>query len=185
MRIGGEEVGRRGAAVLSVAGVAAALLAVHGYSSPGSLGVAPLTGGRPLAAATTPTPTPKISAQPSPGASPSSSPSAQPTASGTPGPLLSSTSYASYTYQLYPGTPSQTARLALSGFSYKVKSEGSSIVFTLDVLGASQAPITNTYPASDHVYFVEASFGDDAQNTEYNYGDDGLVVTDASGHVVG
>jgi hypothetical protein len=183
MRIGGEEIGRRGAAALSLAAVAAAALAVHGYSSPGSLGVAPLTGSKPLAAAATPTPTP--SSQPSPGVSPSSSPSAQPTASGTPGPLLSSTSYASYTYQLYPGTPSQTARLALSGFSYKVKSEGSSIVFTLNVLGGGQAPITNTYPASDHVYFVEASFGDDAQNTEYNYGDDGLVVTDASGHVVG
>ncbi len=183
MRIGGEEIGRRGAAALSLAAVVAAVLAVHGYSSPGSLGVASLTGSKPLAAATTPTPTPSSSAPPSPGASPSPSP--QPTASGTPGPLLSSTSYASYTYQLYPGTPSQTARLALSGFSYKVKNEGGSIVFTLNVLGGSQAPITNTYPASDHVYFVEASFGDDAQNTEYNYGDDGLVVTDASGHVVG
>lgn len=178
MRIAGEDIGRRGAVALSLAALAAAVLAVHGYGSPGSLGVAPLTGTRPLASSTTPTPTP------TPGARPASSPSAQPTSSATPGPLLSSTSYAPYTYQLYPGAPSSTARLALSGFAYKVKSQGSSIVFTLDILGGGQAPVTNTYPASDHVYFVEASFGDDAQNTEYNFGDDGLVVTNASGHVV-
>jgi len=50
--------------------------------------------------------------------------------------------------------------------------------------GSSQAAQTSTYPANDRVYFVEASFGDDSGNSEYNYGDDGVVVTDSSGRIV-
>lgn len=183
MRIAGEEIGRRGGAALAVTAVAAAVLAVHGYGNPGSLGLRSggLTGSKPLSASQTPTPTPSNSA----GVSPSASPSAQPTSSATPGPLLSSTSYGAYSYRLYPGTPSANAKLALAGFTYKVKPHSGSVTFTLTVLGGSQAPITKTYPASDRIYFVEAAFGDDSQNAEYNFGDDGLVVTNASGHVVG
>jgi len=44
--------------------------------------------------------------------------------------------------------------------------------------------VQHTYPAADHIYFVEENFGDDSGNSEYNFGDDGLLVTDASGHVV-
>jgi hypothetical protein len=35
------------------------------------------------------------------------------------------------------------------------------------------------------VYVVEASMGDDSGNSDYNLGDDGLIVTDAAGRVVG
>ncbi|MHB1525399.1 MAG: hypothetical protein ACYCZN_03815 [Candidatus Dormibacteria bacterium] len=187
MRIAGETVGVRGAIALSTAAVMAAILAVHGYGHPGSLGLAGSSGltgthaGRPTAAA---------SSQPSPGASgaatPTSggSPTPAPSGSATPGPLLSSTAYAAYTYQLYPGQPSSSAQVALAGFSFKAHHSGSSVQFTLTISGGSQAPITKTYPASDHVYFIEANLGDDSANAEYNFGDDGLVVTDASGHVV-
>ena len=34
------------------------------------------------------------------------------------------------------------------------------------------------------MYVVEASLGDDANNSDYNLGDDGLVVTDSSGRIV-
>lgn len=187
MRIAGDRIGRRGAVALSVAGVAAAVLAVHGYANPGSLGVS-ATG---LGGSTSPGSSSSLAAKPSPSPtakapapSPGASPTAKPTASPTPGPLLSSTAYASYAYQIYPGSPSANAKLALAGFSYKLRPQGSSVRFTLNVLGGSQAPMNKTYPASDHIYFVEANFGDDAQSTEYNFGDDGVVVTDATGHVV-
>jgi hypothetical protein len=34
------------------------------------------------------------------------------------------------------------------------------------------------------VYVVEASLGDEAGNSDYNLGDDGVVVTDAQGRIV-
>ncbi len=185
MRIAGETVGRRGAVALSTAAVLAGILAVHGYGHPGSLGLA---GSSTISGTSTGRPTTAPSTQPSGASSPapssSSSPTAAPTGSATPGPLLSSTPYASYTYQLYPGTPSASAQVALAGFSFKAQSSGSSVKFTLSINAGGQAPITKSYPSSDHVYFVEANLGDDSANTEYNYGDDGLVVTDATGHVV-
>ncbi|HVD02569.1 MAG TPA: hypothetical protein VNF75_00255 [Candidatus Dormibacteraeota bacterium] len=171
---------------MSVAAMAAAVLAVHGYANPGSLGVAGTGGlggghGSGVAPSASQSPTPSSKGSPSPSASPSASPSG----SATPGPLLSSTSYASYTYQLYPGTPSSTARQALAGFSFKATPAGSSVNFTLYISGGGQAPISKTYPSNDHIYFVEANLGDDSGNAEYNFGDDGLIVTDPSGHVVG
>lgn len=191
MRIAGDQIGRRGAVALSVAGVAAAVLAIHGFANPGSLGLTGTgLGGSHSPGSSSPVSAPSSpgaqAPSPSPGASPSpaSSPTTKPAASPTPGPLLSSTAYASYSYQLYPGSPSSNAKLALAGFSFSVHPNGSSVRFTLNVLGGSQAPITKTYPSSDHIYFVEANFGDDAQTAEYNFGDDGVVVTDATGHVV-
>jgi hypothetical protein len=98
--------------------------------------------------------------------------------------LLSSTAYASYTYQLYPGSPSAQAQLALAGFSYTAHRSGGTVDFTLYVSGGGQPPIKKTYPASDHIYFVEANLGDDSGSAEYNFGDDGFIATDATGHVV-
>jgi hypothetical protein len=34
------------------------------------------------------------------------------------------------------------------------------------------------------VYVVEASLGDEAGNSDYNLGDDGVVVTDPQGRIV-
>jgi hypothetical protein len=34
------------------------------------------------------------------------------------------------------------------------------------------------------VYVVEASLGDDSGGTDYNLGDDGLIVTDAQGRIL-
>lgn len=181
MRIAGESVGPRGAAALSVVAVAAALLAVHGYGHPGSLGAlgsGAVSGGQPTPHGATSGPSPTATATPASSVSPS------PHASASVGPLLSSTQYAGYTYQLYPGTPSASARQALAGFTFTARRSASSVAFTLTVSGGGQAPVTKSYPASDHIYFVEANLGDDSGNSEYNFGDDGVIVTDASGHVV-
>jgi hypothetical protein len=51
------------------------------------------------------------------------------------------------------------------------------------VVGQQQNPPTY-YPHGARVYVVEASFGDDSGNSDYNLGDDGLVVTDAQGRIV-
>jgi hypothetical protein len=40
------------------------------------------------------------------------------------------------------------------------------------------------YPGGARVYVVEAALGDDSGNTDYNLGDDGVVVTDAQGRIV-
>lgn len=181
MRIAGETVGRRGGLALSLAATLAAVLAIHGYGNPGSLNL-PGSGGIPTGHGS---PSANGSGG-NPKASPSAaaSPSATPSASGTPGPLLSSTPYASYTYQLYPGSPGPSTRQALAGFTFTAHLSGSSVDFTLYASGSSQPVSKNNYPETDHIYFVEANFGDDANNTEYSYSDDGVVVTDASGRVV-
>lgn len=173
--------GRRGAAAVSVAAVIAAILALHSYANPGSVGIAgpagiPTGHGSPSPTGSGGAPTTSPSA--------TASPPATASGSGTPGPLLSSTPYASDTYQLYPGSPGVGARQALAGFSFTAQRSGSSVDFTLYVTGGSQQPVRNTYPATDHIYFVEANLGDDSGDSEYNFGDDGVVVTDASGHVV-
>jgi hypothetical protein len=87
-------------------------------------------------------------------------------------------------YELYPAGPSATARQALAGFDVTTTRQGSTVVVTVDVLGAGQPPQRRVYPASDRVYFLEANFGDDSGNAEYNLGDDGLIVTDATGRIV-
>jgi hypothetical protein len=191
MRLAGEAVGRRGALALSMAGLAATVLALHGYANPGSLGIAgsglvsPSPGGQPSARASG-----SAKGNPSPAATPASSPSASPTAtpaasaSASLGPLLSSTPYAAYTYRIYPGTPSASTRQALAGFSFTARLVAKSVDFTLFESGSTQPTENKTYPASDHIYFVEASLGDDSGNAEYNFGDDGVVVTNTSGHVV-
>ena len=193
MRIAGEAVGRRGALALSIAGLAATVLALHGYANPGTLGIAgsglvsPSPGGQPSARASgiaKGSPSPVATPATSPSASPAATPAPSPSPSSSLGPLLSSTPYAAYTYRIYPGTPSASTRQALAGFSFTARLVAKSVDFTLFESGSTQPTENKTYPASDRIYFVEASLGDDSGNAEYNFGDDGVVVTTASGHVV-
>jgi hypothetical protein len=72
----------------------------------------------------------------------------------------------------------------MAGFSFTARLVANSVDFTLFESGSTQPTENKTYPASDEIYFVEASLGDDSGNAEYNFGDDGVVATNASGHVV-
>jgi hypothetical protein len=99
--------------------------------------------------------------------------------------LLSSTPYAQYAFQLYPGTPSAATDQALAGFQASVIPEGLQVRLKVAILGSTQPPIVHLYPNSDRIYFVEANMGDDPGASEYNFGDDGLVVTNAQGRIVG
>jgi hypothetical protein len=100
-----------------------------------------------------------------------------------PGPLLSSQSFAPYSYRVWPGAPSPAARAALTGLSISVSRQGSGVLVTAGVSGQPRgAP--HFYPSGARVYVVEASMGDDSGTSDYNMGDDGLVVTNAQGRIL-
>ena len=166
MRALGGSVGPRGATVLLAAAVAGGLLAVHGWSTrqsgppPGALGGA----GAGSATSTSP-----------PGGGPAGR-----TAGA--GPLLASQSFASYSYRVWPGAPSAAAKTAMTGLSISVRRTGSGISVSAGVSG--QPGAAHAYPGGARVYVVEASMGDEAGSSDYNLGDDGVVVTDAQGRIV-
>jgi hypothetical protein len=175
MRIAGETVGVRGLALLTAAATVGLLLAVHGWSArsrglPGSL-----AGGH-SAAATAPR-----SAAP-PTAAPTQGPSASPSPS-PPGPKLSSQSYAAYSFQVWPGPLSASAKSAQIGLTISVRAARSGIWVTAGVTG-QPAPAAKYYAGGAKVYVVEASLGDDSGSSDYNLGDDALVVTDAQGRIL-
>jgi hypothetical protein len=183
MRVGGDPVGRWGLTVLAAVGVVGVILAIHGWAGRAS-GIVPaaLPGGSGSTAG-------RVAAGPSsgPSASPSSHPatsaSAAPSTSSSAGPLLSAESYASYAFQVWPGTLSTAAKQALTGLAVSVHQQPAGLSVTAGVVGqASASP--HVYRAGARVYVVEASMGDDSGNSDFNIGDDGLVVTDSAGRIV-
>lgn len=143
--------------MLLAAAVAGGLLAVHGWSTrPSSARPGALAGGR------------------------SGGNVGQPAANT--GPLLASQSFASYSYQVWPGPPSAAARSAMTGLSISVHRTGSGISLSAGPSGRSG--IAHTYAGGARVYVVEGSMGDESGSSDYNLGDDGVVVTDAHGRIV-
>jgi len=96
--------------------------------------------------------------------------------------MLASESFASYSYPVWPGTPSAAARTAMTGLTISVRRSGSGISVTAGASG--HRGTAHTYPRGARVYVVEASMGDEAGSSDYNLGDDGVVVTDAQGRIV-
>lgn len=175
MRLGTESVGRWGLVILVVTGVLGAILAIHGWSTRSSaLARVSLGNTRSAAPASSPSSAQPSHQGPTP---PSSNPSADHNR-----PLLSEQPYASVAYQVWPGTPSAAAETALIGLSVRVKQQGSALVVSAGVVG--QTPTQRTYAGGARVYVVEQSLGDDSGNTDYNLGDDALVVTDAKGGII-
>jgi hypothetical protein len=70
----------------------------------------------------------------------------------------------------------------MTGLSISAHKTGSGITVTAGVNGHPGA--SHTYPGGARVYVVEASLGDESGSTDYNLGDDGVVVTDAHGRIV-
>jgi hypothetical protein len=97
--------------------------------------------------------------------------------------LLSSQQYAQYSFQVYPGKPSAAAQAALTGLSVKVQKASGGLSVTANVNGQA-ASQPHLYRGGVRVYIIEASMGDDSNASDYNLGDDGLVVTDAQGRIV-
>ncbi len=183
MRSGYQRPGPRGLALLAITGLVALLLAVNGWSSRGSSAALGAIGGNGAAQAPA-AQSPSGSAGPTAG--PAASAGTSQGAAGTPakpGPLLSTQSFAPYSFQVWPGQRSQAAQAALAGLTVTVHRQGAGISVTASVNG--QAPgAPRYYPLGARVYVVEASLGDDSGNSEYNLGDDGIVVTDAKGRIL-
>jgi hypothetical protein len=174
-------VGIRGALVLAAAGIAGIVLAVNGWSAR-HVGLAAATGGLSASSAASSPAAPAPSAAPTTG-QPSSAPSASPSQSASAGPLLSSEPYASYSYLVWPGTPNAAARQAETGLKISVSRLNDGISVSAGVNG-QPVPAAHTYVSGARVYVVESSLGDDSGDTDYNLGDDALVVTNAQGRVV-
>jgi hypothetical protein len=188
MRLGGEPVGRWGIALLAVTGAAGVVLGWHGWTSRGAAGTPSLAGATNAATAPASPATSPAASSPVATAGPATAgpATASPTASagaGKPGPLLSSEPYASYAYQVWPGALSTAARQAMIGLKITVRKDGGGLQVTAGVIGQPAAP-PHLFAGGARVYVVEASLGDDSGNSDYNLGDDGLVVTDAQRRVV-
>lgn len=173
-------VGPRGLTVLGVTAVLGVVLANHGWSTytgtnaPGSLAAGP-------AAHAPRSPGPRPAATNSGhSAGPASAPSSS---ARSPGPLLSSEPYAQSAFLVWPGTPTAAAKAALTGLSVTVRPQGGGLSVTAGVNG-QPAGAPHLYPGGARVYIIEASMGDDSGASDYNLGDDGLVVTDAQGRIL-
>jgi len=195
MRLGPDQVGLRGLLLLAVAGLAGVGLAVHGYghgaviaAGPGALGAPASVAGSHAGASTRSQSTTSSSSQASSRSTTSPSSNASSSSSTAPsqklGPLLSSTQYAPYTLRIYPGPESSQARQATAGFTIQVTPHARKIELRVAAAGSGQAAQTSTFPAGDRVYFVEATLGDESGSVDYNFGDDGVVVTNAHGYIV-
>jgi hypothetical protein len=190
MRLGGERVGRWGIALLVVTGVAGLVLGWHGWTTRAATATPSLAGATATAPAS-PASSPTAS---SPAASPAtagpagSATAAPATASpapagpARPGPKLSSEPYASFAFQVWPGTLSTAARQAMTGLKITVRKQGNGLLVTAGVIGQPASP-PHLYAGGTRVYVLEASLGDDS-GADYNLGDDGLVVTDAQQRVL-
>lgn len=178
-------VGPRGLALLAAVGVAGVVLGTQGWSarhvgllSSGSGGL----GGPARSAPTAGAPRPAVShSATSPGATPSGQASSS--APSGAGPLLSSEPYAPYAYQVWPGPVGTAAKQAMIGLAISVSPRGGSLSVTAGISG-QPAPAAQAYPDGARVYVVEATLGDDSSGSDYNLGDDGLVVTNAQGRIV-
>lgn len=174
-------VGPRGLVVLAVTAIAGTVLASHGWSTyrgattPGSLaGTAAAHSTAPAAHPTSSPPKPATSASPASGPGGNAS---------SPGPALASQPYAQYAFQVWPGNLTASAQAALTGLSVTVHPQVGGLLITAGVIGQPTEP-SRLYPAGARVYVVEASMGDDSGASDYNLGDDGIVVTDAQGRIV-
>jgi cytoskeletal protein RodZ len=187
MRIGQEKIGPRGRTILVIAAVVAVAMGIYGWGR-GTIavgGTLSLSNGQ--APTTTSSPTTSSPTTSSPTTSSSTTPRSHPTTSVPTqkvGPLLSSTQYASYAYELYPGPQNSQTKLATAGFKIRITPNQGTVTVSVTSTGSSQAPQVSTIASSDKVYFIEASFGDDSNDSEYNMGDDGLIFTNAAGRIV-
>ena len=181
MRVAGETIGVRGIALLAASGVLGIVLAVHGWSVRHDRLPTSFAGAHAPQSASAGTRSPAAPAQskPATGQTPASPAVSSPAAA----PKLSSQPYARYAYQVWPGSMSQAATAAATGLLIVVHRHGSGIVVAAGVVGQPKAS-PKFYPAGAKVYVIEAALGDDSGNTDFNLGDDALVVTDSLGRIV-
>lgn len=182
-------VSQRGIALLAVTGLVGLALAVHGWSARQSALPGPIAGHGHAGPGDSESARPAASNTGGVGkhavrsvVGPTRAPSARPPAATKVGPALASQSYARYAFEVWPGPLSSSAKAAMTGLAISVSRTRGGIRVTAGVVGqTSQAQV---YSGGAKVYVVEASLGDDSGNTDYNLGDDALIVTNAVGQIL-
>jgi hypothetical protein len=169
---------RAGGVILALTAVAGLALGVHGWSTRGGATIPGLAAG-PTAGPTT---APPVSAT-SPAQPGTSQQPAKTQHTPQPGPLLKSQSFAQFSYQVWPGVQSAAARSAMTGLVISVHQRAGGIFVVAGVRGQASTP-GQFYPAGTRVYVIEAALGDDSGGSDYNLGDDGLIVTNAAGRIL-
>jgi hypothetical protein len=172
-------VGPWGVAVLVATGLAGVLLAVHGWAGWQASAVPGSIGGAAAAAQPVRSASAGAASGPANGTAGTSRPAPSASASG---PLLSSEPFAPYAYRIWPGRRSPAAQAALAGLAVTVHQQGTGLSVVAGANGQPGSP--HYYPGGARVYVIEASLGDESGNTDFNLGDDGLVVTDGQGRIV-
>lgn len=174
--------GPRGLTVLSLAGITALIFGLTGWRQRDS----GLVAQPPQLPAATSSPTAASSpAAASPSATSSATASAAPAPSATAGPPLASEPYASYSYLVWPGPVSANGRLALAGFSLTVTRKAGGITVNAIQDGEKMTSASHFYAGGAKVYVIDSNLGDEGGSTDYNTADDGLIVTNAQGRVLG
>jgi hypothetical protein len=176
-------VGPRGITLLAVTGVVGLLLAAHGWAGHNANSTVGSAVTGPAAAQQSGQAPPAPTSAPSTAAPKAGPPVHSGAPASAPGPLLKSQPFAQYAFGIWPGTPSAAAKAALAGLSINVRRQGAGLSISAAVNG-QQAGAARFYPGGARVYVVEAAMGDDSGNSDYNLGDDGIVVTDALGRIV-
>jgi hypothetical protein len=149
--------------VLSIAGIAAALLGVAGWKQ------------RPLDAGAAPVPVSSSPAAATAGSSPATA-----AGSAAAGPRLSSMPYASYAYQVWPAPVSASGKLALSRWTLTVTRQAGGITVKAAHDGQQMGSVSHFYPGGAKVYILDSDLRDNAAGTT----DEGLEVTNAQGQVL-
>lgn len=99
-------------------------------------------------------------------------------------PLLQNSPYASAAYEIYPHY-GQGAHTAVDGFTFTFHAAGAtSETVTVGAAGQSGTLAHQSFALTDKLYFIETSLGDDQPAVDLNGGDDGLILTDAVGHIL-
>lgn len=193
MRIGAESLGRLGGTLMFVTAVTGVTLGtigvlVKGGPSAGS-GLSPAT---PSAApgATSGAPAAKTSGtarteHQSSGSAQSSGAAKGKTPALRFGPTLAASGYQPYAFQVFPGSLSQGAKVALSGFSFHATRQGADVKGSVTALGSSQVLWSQTVPGDYRLYAVDSNPSDDAPPSgEYGGSDDGFLATSPQGRIV-
>ncbi len=98
-------------------------------------------------------------------------------------PLLQNSPYAQVAYEIYPHY-AQGAHTAVDGFTFAFRPSGSGVTVTVGAQGQAGTLSRQHFASGDRLYFVETSLGDDQPAVDLNGGDDGLILTDAVGHIL-
>lgn len=176
-----------GIAILVVVGIIGVVLGARGWSvrNAGSVaGNLSAVGGTGSSSTTSTSPTSTSTTRSTSNSSGTSTTAPSTSPPKSKGPTLASAGYTPYAYEIYPAKENATTRLALAGFNYSIHPSGSSVSLNLTIAGSGQSAVKKSYPSVDKIYFIDTTLGDDSNNSDYSYGDDGLIATDASGHIV-